>query len=73
MTGTTAEQIRVTCSECTHFADDPVEFERSLPGILILSSGHSDARGNQGICRLHEQMVAPQMFCPRFEPDASPT
>jgi hypothetical protein len=57
-----------SCAGCAHLIHDPVEFERALPGILILSSGQGDSRGDQGLCRIHEQLVTPEMTCPHFEP-----
>ena len=56
------------CGSCEHFIDDPADFERAFPGILILSSGQGDSRGNQGLCRVHERMLAPDASCERFEP-----
>ena len=56
------------CSTCSHFIDDPADFERAFPGILILSSGQGDSRGNQGLCRVHERLLAPNTTCERFVP-----
>jgi hypothetical protein len=57
-----------TCARCGYLLDDPVEFENALPGILILSSGQGESRGDQGICRIHQQLVAPNMSCDHFQP-----
>lgn len=57
-----------TCAWCGHLLDDPVEFENALPGILILSSGQGESRGDQGMCRIHQQLVAPSMRCDHFQP-----
>ena len=54
------------CGSCVHFIDDPAAFERALPGILILSSGQGDSRGNQGLCRVHERLLTPNTSCERF-------
>ena len=56
-----------TCARCGHLIDDPVEFENALPGILILSSGQGESRGDQGMCRIHQQLVAPKMSCDHFQ------
>jgi hypothetical protein len=56
------------CADCLHFLDDPAEFERALPGILILSSGHGETRGNQGLCRIHDKLATPNMSCDHFAP-----
>jgi hypothetical protein len=63
-----------TCANCRHFLDDPEEFERALPGILALSSGQGDTRGDQGICEIHEKMVTPNMTCEKhvFRQGAQP-
>jgi hypothetical protein len=57
-----------TCASCLHFLDDPEEFERAFPGILALSSGGGDTRGDQGICKIHEKMVTPKMTCEDHDP-----
>jgi len=51
------------CRTCRHFQDDPAAFERALPGILILSSGHGDTRGDQGLCDIHDRILTPGMRC----------
>jgi len=55
------------CANCHSFLDDAAEFERALPGILILSSGQGESRGDQGLCRIHEKLGTPNMSCERFE------
>jgi hypothetical protein len=57
-----------TCANCHYFVDDAAEFERALPGILILSSGQGESRGDQGLCRIHEKLGTPKMSCEHFEP-----
>jgi hypothetical protein len=49
-----------------HLLRDPLEFERALPGILILSSGQGESRGDQGLCRIHDRLVTPEMSCADF-------
>jgi hypothetical protein len=56
------------CANCHHFLDDPAEFERALPGILILSSGQGETRGDQGLCRIHDKLATPRMSCDHFAP-----
>ena len=56
------------CGRCLHFVDDPAAFEQLFPGLLALSSGYGDCRGDQGVCRLHQQMLTPAMTCRRFSP-----
>ena len=58
----------ICCGTCVHFIDDPADFESAFPGILILSSGQGDSRGNQGLCRVHERLLVPDASCERFEP-----
>lgn len=57
---------KCTCDGCVHLLRDPVEFESALPGILILSSGQGESRGDQGLCRIHDQLVTPEMSCADF-------
>ena len=57
-----------TCGNCRFFVDDPVAIERALPGLLALSSGQGDCRGDQGLCQIHDRYLMPCMSCPRFEP-----
>jgi hypothetical protein len=55
-----------TCGGCSHLIHDPAEFESAFPGILILSSGQGESRGDQGLCRIHERLVTPEMSCTHF-------
>jgi hypothetical protein len=55
------------CGSCRHFIDDAASFERELPGILALSSGAGDTRGDQGLCRIHNQLLTPGLTCDQFE------
>jgi len=59
------------CTRCAHLICEPVEFERALPGILILSSGQGESRGNQGLCQIHQRLVTPEVTCGRFQPRAT--
>lgn len=59
------------CGGCAQLIRDAVEFESAFPGILILSSGQGESRGDQGLCRLHERIVTPEMSCARFQPRAT--
>ena len=59
--------MSATCGTCVHFMDDGEEIERALPAILILSSGHGETRGDQGICRIHDQWLLPRMSCSRYQ------
>ena len=54
-----------------HMSCDPVKFEDALPGILILSSGQGDSRGDQGLCRIHQRLVTPEMTCRHLQPCAT--
>lgn len=56
------------CGNCRYFDDDPVRFEQALPGLLALSSGGGDTKGDQGLCARHDRMVAPQLTCGDFAP-----
>ncbi len=55
-----------TCGGCRHFDNDAKNFEDALPGILALSSGGGDTKGDQGFCLLHGQMVDPHLSCADF-------
>jgi hypothetical protein len=48
--------------------DDPVALESAFPGLLALSSAQGDSRGDQGLCRLHDTLVTPEMTCTSFHP-----
>jgi hypothetical protein len=61
------------CGTCSQFIDDAQELERRLPGILILSSAHGDARGDQGLCCIHERMLTPGLTCSRWEARRDPS
>jgi hypothetical protein len=55
------------CERCAHLIGDAAAFEAALPGILILSSGQGESRGDQGLCRIHQRLVTREMTCDRFE------
>jgi hypothetical protein len=57
-----------TCAECRLFVDDPRQLERMFPGILVLSSCYSSARGDCGICTVRDLFQAPEVGCRDFEP-----
>lgn len=63
-----AKEDKGRCGDCRHFIDDARELERALPGILILSSASGDTRGDQGICRIHDQFLMASAYCPKFQP-----
>ena len=56
------------CIRCAHLICDPAEFERALPGILILSSGQGESRGDQGLCPIYQRLVTREMTCRCFQP-----
>jgi hypothetical protein len=56
------------CANCAAFSNDAAELERTVPGLLSLSSGQGDTRGDQGLCQMHDQWVTPNMTCARFRP-----
>lgn len=55
-----------TCGRCRHFLDDAALIERTLVGLTILSSACGDTWGDQGLCAIHDQMLAPDMGCAQF-------
>ena len=59
------------CGGCAHLIREAVEFESFFPGILILSSGQGESRGDQGLCRIHERIVNPRMSCAHFQRGAT--
>ena len=59
------------CAGCAHLICDPAKFEDALPGILILSSGQGESRGDQGLCQVHQRLVTPEMTCRHFQPWAT--
>ena len=63
---TTASTEARCCAGCAHLEDDPKRLERTLPGLLILSSAHGDSRGDQGLCEVHDTLVTPDMTCDAF-------
>ena len=71
MSGAQPETGGGTCAGCAQLICDPVKFEDALPGILILSSGQGDSRGDQGLCQIHQRLVTPEMTCRHFQPCAT--
>lgn len=47
--------------------NDPLQLERQLPGILVLSSAYGSTRGNSGICMVDGTLQDPEAGCDRFE------
>ena len=61
-----ANQAKGTCGSCRYFADDPVELERAVPGLNILSSAFGSVRDETGLCALREAFVTPSAGCADF-------
>jgi hypothetical protein len=70
MSGAQTQKEEGHCGGCAHLIHEPAEFECAFPGILILSSGQGESRGDQGLCRLHERLVTCEMSCSHFRPGA---
>lgn len=62
-----AEQ-QETCSHCARFVNDPLELQRSFPGIHALSSMYGSTRGRSGICLVRETFQDPIPACDEFRP-----
>lgn len=56
------------CARCRHFESDPTRLERALPGMSALGSGHGAARGQDGLCLLHQTLRAARSGCLSFSP-----
>ena len=54
------------CRDCRHFLGASRELEAELPGLTILSSAYGDSMGDQGLCRLHQQLVPARHTCSDF-------
>ena len=61
-----AVQAKGMCGVCRHFADDPAELERAVPGLNILSSAFGSVRDETGLCALREAFVTPSGGCADF-------
>ena len=71
MSGAQPETGGGTCAGCAQLICDPVKFEDALPGILILSSGQGESRGDQGLCQIYQRLVTREMTCRHFQACAS--
>jgi hypothetical protein len=56
------------CRQCRNFVDNPLEFERALPGFAALCSGFSSVRGDTGLCTQYDMLTVPIAACPAFAP-----
>jgi hypothetical protein len=56
----------VNCFACSHFCNDPAAIERTLPGLMILSSAHASVRGRDGLCLLHDVVTNGARACAQF-------
>jgi hypothetical protein len=63
---TTASTDARCCIGCAHLVDDGATLESTFPALLILSSAHGESRGDQGLCRLHDTLVTPELTCDSF-------
>jgi len=57
----------MTCKDCKFFDYDPKSLELIFPGLKILGSAYSSARGDAGICNLYNLFLLPGKVCPQFE------
>ncbi|MDA8088296.1 MAG: hypothetical protein M0Z75_16565 [Nitrospiraceae bacterium] len=58
----------VTCFGCRHFSNNPGQIEMSIPGLNTLSSAYGSVRGEAGICRRFDILLAPRgVRCGCFE------
>jgi hypothetical protein len=55
------------CRACRHFAADPAEIARGLPGLSSLGSAHGANRTGDGLCRRHDRYLRATASCPLFE------
>ena len=54
------------CRDCRFFMDDPHELEWTLIGVLALSSTYGSARGDSGICSIHDTFQYPLTDCRHY-------
>jgi hypothetical protein len=61
-------KLRKTCNGCVHFDNSPGTFEQAFPGLTSFSSASASVRDQDGICLLHERLVAPRSRCQQYKP-----
>ena len=51
------------CATCTHFDARPAALEAALPGLRSLASAYGAVRASDGLCRLHDRVLAAERWC----------
>jgi hypothetical protein len=64
----TDARLTDSCGSCRHFDNSPASFEQAFPGLVSFSSGSASVRGQDGICVLHERLVAARSGCKQHNP-----
>ncbi len=54
------------CGGCAHFVADPAAIEAAIPGLASLGSALAAVRGQDGLCRHHDILLAASSRCADF-------
>ena len=54
------------CAHCAHRDADPGRVERTVAGIVVLSSGYGSSLADSRLCTEHDQFVSPDDSCSAF-------
>lgn len=51
------------CGRCRHFSAAPEDIEREIAGLVVMGSGYSSVRDEDGICRLRDRYLTRTNHC----------
>jgi hypothetical protein len=52
-----------SCSSCCYFIVEPLQLEKAIPGLGILSSALGSVRGDTGWCKLQDIFLVADKSC----------
>jgi len=55
------------CLNCRFFNNDPVNLERSIPGLRVMGSGYSAVVSEDGLCSKLDRYLSAQYSCSMHE------
>ncbi|MBF0194713.1 MAG: hypothetical protein HQL71_09140 [Magnetococcales bacterium] len=55
-----------SCRSCSYFIVEPLELEKAIPGLNILSSAMGSVRGDTGWCKLLDIFQVADNNCPKY-------
>jgi hypothetical protein len=67
----TGQSSDAFCATCRHFVADAGALEHLFPGLTAMASAYSAARGDSGLCQIHDRFCRPDDSCSTYEQQAT--